>query len=157
MQRWTHAGRRAIHVVGSLTEVPKGVLPNVGVGAEIHHTFTPADVAAFATLTGDTNPLHLDADFCATTVFKRPVVHGILCSALFPTVFGATIPGCVYVSQNLRFHKPIFVGDPLKIRIEVTEVKERVRLLTCATECFNADGEVAISGEAKVLITKLSQ
>ncbi|KDO30561.1 hypothetical protein SPRG_04462 [Saprolegnia parasitica CBS 223.65] len=152
--RAARAGRRYIHVVGRLTEVPAGALPDIGVGAEIHHTFHAHDVEAFATLTGDTNPLHLDPTFCATTPFGKPVVHGILVSSLFPTVFGATMPGSVYVSQSLRFHKPIFVNDPLTIRIEVTQVKARMRLVVCATQCVNKEGEIAISGEAKVLIAK---
>ncbi|OQR89965.1 MaoClike domain containing protein [Thraustotheca clavata] len=151
MYRWQ---RRSIHVLGGLTKVPKGELPAVGTCAEIHHTFTSNDVENFAQLTGDTNPLHLDPIFCTKTQFKKPIVHGILCTSLFPTIFGATLPGSIYVSQSIRFKKPIYVNEPLQIRIEVTQVKERMRLVICNTECFNAQGEVAITGQANVLLPK---
>ncbi|KAF0701381.1 Aste57867_8083 [Aphanomyces stellatus] len=152
--RATDVLRRSICVVGDLTKVAQGTLPTVGTTADIHHTFTPAHVEAFAELSGDSNPLHVDADFAATTTFGKPVVHGILCTSLFPTMFGATFPGSIYVSQSVRFHKPIFVDEPLHAQIEVIQVKERMRLVVCATRCLNSDGDVAISGEAKVLLPK---
>jgi acyl dehydratase len=106
-------------------------------------------------LTGDTNPLHVDAVFAATTTFGKPVVQGILCTSLFPTIFGATFPGAIYVAQDVRFHKPIHVGDAVHAEIEVLQVKTRMRLVVCATRCLDHHGDVAISGEAKVLLPKL--
>ncbi|KAG9405468.1 Ribonuclease P protein subunit p14 [Aphanomyces cochlioides] len=152
--RRTSALRRGIQVLGELTKVPQGALPAVGVTAEIHHTFSAEDVKAFAALSGDTNPLHVDPAFAATTVFGKPVVHGILCTSLFPTMFGATMPGAIYVSQNMRFHKPLYVNEPVRARIEVTQVREFRRFVICSTKCFNKEGDVAISGEAQVMLPK---
>ncbi|CAK4085824.1 unnamed protein product [Aphanomyces euteiches] len=152
--RRTSALRRRIQVLGELTKVPQGALPAVGVTAEIHHTFSVDDVEAFAALSGDTNPLHVDPAFAAKTVFGKPVVHGILCTSLFPTMFGATMPGAIYVSQNVRFHKPLYVNEPVRARIEVTKVRESRRFVVCSTKCFNKEGDVAISGEAQVMLPK---
>ncbi|RHY09042.1 hypothetical protein DYB36_003738 [Aphanomyces astaci] len=134
--------------------VPLGVLPEVGVTASIDHVFHAADVETFAALSGDSNPVHVDAAFAATTTFGKPVVHGILCTSLFPTIFGATFPGAIYVAQDVRYHKPIHVGDLVHAEIEVLQVKARMRLVVCATRCLDRHGDVAISGQAKVLLPK---
>ncbi|ETV77232.1 hypothetical protein H257_08693 [Aphanomyces astaci] len=150
----TRTLRHAIRVVGDLTKVPLGVLPEEGVTASIDHVFHAADVETFAALSGDSNPLHVDAAFAATTTFGKPVVHGILCTSLFPTIFGATFPGAIYVAQDVRYHKPIHVGDLVHAEIEVLQVKARMRLVVCATRCLDRHGDVAISGQAKVLLPK---
>jgi acyl dehydratase len=88
-------------------------------------------------LAGDDNPLHLDAAYAATTPFRSPIVHGLLVSALIPTLFGATVPGAVYVSQALRFRRPVYLDERVVARVTVTAVAPRPRggghLVTCAT------------------------
>lgn len=78
----------------------------------------------FAALTGDTNPIHVDASFAASSPFRRPLAHGLLYAALIPAIFGSVIPGCVYVSQELHFRKPVWVGDAVRARVVVTGVRE---------------------------------
>ncbi|MBC8156475.1 MAG: MaoC family dehydratase [Bacteroidetes bacterium] len=83
------------------------------VGATHRHAFrfSQADVDAFARVTGDNNPLHLDADFAAQTPFKRPIIHGMLGASIFTKVLGTEFPGygSVYLGQTLEFLRPMFV------------------------------------------------
>lgn len=126
----------------------------VGEFAEVAHSFEQEDVNAFADICGDNNPLHVDPSFAATTLFKGPIVHGILVSSLFSTLFGSTVSGSVYVSQDLQFKRPVFVGSTVTARMEVlsTEDKRKGVLLTCSTQCLQEDGKVAVDGRAKVLV-----
>ena len=110
-------------------------LPAVGDYAEIKRRFSASDVDAFAALSGDDNPLHLDEAFASHTRFGTRVVHGILASSLFSTVFGTLYPGATYVSQQLRFVAPIPVGASVVARVEVLRVRPRVRAVTCSTTC----------------------
>ena len=73
--------------------------------------FSQADVADFARVTGDNNPLHLDDDYAATTSFKRPIIHGMLGASVFTKVLGTEFPGygSVYLGQTLEFLRPMFV------------------------------------------------
>jgi len=111
-------------ITGSLRFCARaGVTP--GMFAEVRRVVTAADVAAYAALLGDANPLHLDADFAARTAWGRPIAHGMLTAGLFPTLFGATISGSVYVSQTLRFRRPVYVGDTVVARVTVRSVRTR--------------------------------
>ena len=150
---------------GTLRWDPKVGTLALGMWAEMRKTITRADVAAYAALLGDTNPLHLDAAFAATTQFKRPIAHGMLSAGLIPTVFGAIIPSSVYVSQTLHFRRPVFVGDTVIARIRVTGVKTTpVRggggaqqpLVTCETLVLLDDtGKTALEGESVCLLPPL--
>lgn len=88
----------------------------LGAFAELPRVFTAADVAQFAAVSGDHNPIHTDPAFAATTRFGRCIVHGMLCSSLFSTIFATQIPGSIYVSQSLQFKAPVFVGDAVRAR-----------------------------------------
>ena len=127
---------------------------NVGSYAEVVHTFEQQSVASFAGICGDNNPLHLDKEFASTTIFKQPIVHGILVSSLFSALFGSKIIGSIYVSQSLQFLKPVFVGKSVTARVQVLtlESKKWGTLVTCSTICTLEDGGNAIIGEAKVLV-----
>lgn len=118
----------------------------------LDHTFAPADVADFARLTGDDNPIHTDAAFAATTRFGRPIVHGIFVVAMFARVLGRELPssGAVYVGQDVRFLAPVFVGDPVHIACTVEELldKGRVRVRTVASR---PDGTVCVDGSALLI------
>ena len=133
----------------------------VGNYAEVKHSFDQATVTAFAGICGDNNPLHIDPKFAATTMFKGPIVHGILVSSLFSTLFGRAIHGSVYVSQSLTFRKPVHVGSTVIARMQILEMEERRSglMIKCSTTCTLADGganngAIAVDGEAKVLIPR---
>jgi 3-hydroxybutyryl-CoA dehydratase len=137
--------------------VESGFVPDVGLYCELSHTFSHEEVVQFAILSGDNNPIHTDKAFAEKSIFKGTIVHGILLSSLFSTLFGRTVAGAVYVSQNLNFKRPVPVGAEVTARMEIVkmETKRKGILLTCATTCRigkEEDGTVAIEGEARVLL-----
>jgi acyl dehydratase len=125
----------------------------VGDQAEMTLAVSTDLVTAFVTLSGDRNPIHRDAGFAATTTFGEPIAPGMLTAALVAAVIGSELPGpgCVYLSQSLKFLRPVKLGDTITARVEVVETvrdRNRVRL---RTECANRAGEVVLVGEAWVM------
>lgn len=102
-------------VLGTLRHLP-GAPVQVGQEAWLVRQFTMADVLAFAKLSGDHNPVHVDAAAAARSQFGRCVVHGMLYSSLFSTIFATQVPGCIYLEQSVHFKSPVFVGDAVKAR-----------------------------------------
>ena len=131
---------------------PAGALPAVGDHASRSRAFTPEDVAQFAALVGDRNPIHLDAEAAARTPFGRPIVHGVFVASLISAILGEDLPGpgSIYLSQSLRFEAPVYVGDTVTATAEVTAVRAEKRIVTLRTACVNAAGVCVISGEAIV-------
>ncbi len=86
---------------------------SVGMEASYKKMITDKDILAFAELSGDVNPVHLSDDFAASTIFKRRIAHGFLTGSLFSTVLGTKLPGpgCIYLSQNMKFKAPVYIGD----------------------------------------------
>lgn len=127
-----------------------------GDAAEISKTITDEDVRAFAELTGDRNPVHLDDAYAATTRFGRRIAHGMLGASLISTVLASELPGrgTVYLSQTLRFTAPVFLGDTVTSRVTVTRVREDKPVVTLETVCTNQRGERVVEGEAVVLLPK---
>jgi 3-hydroxybutyryl-CoA dehydratase len=126
----------------------------VGQSAELSKTVTEADVVLFAGVTGDFNPVHIDAVAAAQSPFGERIAHGILSAGFISAVLGMRLPGSgsIYLSQSLRFTKPVRLGDTITARVEVVEVittKRRVRL---ATTCSNQKGETVVDGEAVVMV-----
>ena len=128
----------------------------VGDAAEVSKTITDADVRAFAELTGDRNPVHLDEEFAATTRFGRRIAHGMLGASLISTVLASELPGrgTVYLSQTLRFTAPVFIGDTVTARVAVKHVREDKPVVTLETVCTNQRGERVVEGEAVVLLPR---
>ena len=125
-----------------------------GMSAEHAKTVTDADVVLFAGITGDFNPVHVDAEAAAQSMFGGRIAHGILSAGLISAVIAMKLPGpgTIYLSQSLRFTKPVRIGDTVTARVEVAEVlaaKKRVRLLTV---CRNQKGETVLDGEAMVMV-----
>jgi 3-hydroxybutyryl-CoA dehydratase len=130
-------------------------LPRVGDRAEFEKTVTADDIADFARVTGDTNPLHRDAAYAAKTRFKEPIAHGMLSAGYISAVLGTRLaPSCcaVYVSQSLRFLRPVKVGDTIRAVAEVKGIEPEKRLYTIEPDCFNQNGEPVVRGEAVVLL-----
>lgn len=125
----------------------------VGDTASFTKTLTQHDVSAFAGLTGDFNPIHVDAVHAEASRFGRPLVHGALLCGLISNVLGMQLPGpgALYASQSLRFRQPVFIGDTITAEVEVDERivdRNRVRF---ATRCINQDGDVVAEGESLLL------
>jgi 3-hydroxybutyryl-CoA dehydratase len=127
----------------------------VGDTAELSRTVTDEDVRAFADLTGDHNPVHLDEDYASSTRFGRRVAHGMLTASLISSVLANKLPGegTVYLSQTLKFVAPVYLDDTVTARVTVTDVREDKPLATLETVCVNQRGETLLKGEAVVLFS----
>jgi len=125
----------------------------LGDSAFFQKTITDADVLLFAGVTGDMNPVHINDVYAQTSMFKKRIVHGGLVSSLFSTVLGTQLPGMgtIYLEQNSRFTKPVYLQDTIKAVVEVEEInleKNKVKLKTTA---YNQNGEAVVIGYATVM------
>lgn len=126
---------------------------SIGDGAQIVRTLSLNDIKAFAAVSGDTNPAHLDPQYADQTLFHGVIAHGMWGGALISSVLGNHFPGAgtIYLDQTLHFKKPIRIGDTLTIKVTVIskdDVKKKVEL-NCSIE--NQNGELVLDGVAKVL------
>jgi 3-hydroxybutyryl-CoA dehydratase len=130
-------------------------LPSVGHKASLTRTVTHEDVVAFAHVTGDDQPLHLDDAFAAKTRFGKRIAHGMLSAGHISAVLGTKIaPNAIviYLSQTLQFRRPVAIGDAITAEAEVTAVDVEKRVLTVRTDCTNQAGETVVRGEATVML-----
>lgn len=136
----------------SREDVVAGMTLKVGDSAEVSRTITDEDVRAFAELTGDRNPVHLDEEYAARTRFGRRIAHGMLGASLISAVLANELPGrgTVYLSQTLRFTSPVYIGDTVTARVSVKAVREDKPIITLETVCTNQHGERVVEGEAVV-------
>jgi 3-hydroxybutyryl-CoA dehydratase len=127
--------------------------PCVGETAEITREVTAEEIAAFVALVGDHNPVHSDPAAAGLTPFREPIAPGMWTASLLSAVIGSHLPGpgTIYVSQHLRFRRPVRVGDRITARVEVAEILPRRHRVRLVTTCTNQHGEVVVSGEAWVL------
>jgi acyl dehydratase len=128
----------------------------VNVGDEYREDFSYSQehINEFARLCGDTNPIHLDAAYAATTSFKKPIMHGMIGGSVISRVFGITFHGggFIYVSQYMEFKRPMFVDTAYEIVVTVKEVNREKHIATISTEIFDKDsGKLCIGGQAQLL------
>jgi 3-hydroxybutyryl-CoA dehydratase len=121
---------------------------SIGMSAVFAKTLTDADVVMFAGVSGDTNPVHLNQLFAEGTRFKECVAHGMLSASFISAVLGTRLPGpgCVYLSQSLRFRAPV----------KVDEIDSRKQRITLGTVCKVAD-TVVVDGQAVVMVSSRTQ
>ncbi len=140
-----------------MTEAVLGV--KVGDRAEFEKTVTAEDVARFAESTGDMNPLHRDPEYAAKTRFGECIAHGMLSAGFISAVLGTKLaPDCcvIYLSQSLRFLRPVKIGETIRAVAEVKGTDAQKRIVTVQTDCFNQNGEPVVKGEAVVLLDPIS-
>jgi 3-hydroxybutyryl-CoA dehydratase len=127
---------------------------NIGDSASISKTITDGDIRAFADVTGDHNPVHLDDEYAAKTRFGSRIAHGMLSASLISAVIANQLPGAgsVYLSQTLKFVKPVFPGDTVTARVTVTGIRDDKPIITLETVCVNQHNEPVLKGEAMVLL-----
>lgn len=125
----------------------------LGMSAAVSRTVSEADILMFAGVSGDTNPVHLDQEFAASTMFGGRIAHGMLSAGLISAVFGTRLPGpgCIYLSQNLKFKAPVKIGDTVVARVTVKELKAEKRRAVFSTVC-TVGASVVVDGEAELLI-----
>jgi acyl dehydratase len=123
---------------------------------ELTRRFGEEEVAAFATLIGDDNPIHLDEAYARTTTFGRCIVHGPLYSGLIGAVLGTICPGpgTLLVRQEYRFLRPVYVGDTVTAAVEVSEIDEAKRAIRLDITCCNQDGAVVLAGWADTRVAR---
>jgi 3-hydroxybutyryl-CoA dehydratase len=126
---------------------------SVGATASRTKTISDEDVRAFAQITGDSNSIHLDDAYAASTPFGRRLVHGMLTASLISAVIGNDLPGIgtIYLGQDLKFKAPVFIGDTVTATVEIVKFREDKRITTLRTSCTKADGTLVIEGEAVVI------
>lgn len=129
----------------------------VGRTAELTHVVGAADIEAFAEVSHDTNPVHLDEAYAKTTTFGGRIAHGMLGAAYISAVLGTKLPGpgAIYLSQSLRFRRPVKIGDPVTARVTVKALDEKRGHATLETVC-QVNGKTVIDGEAVVMVARRS-
>lgn len=128
----------------------------VGAEATLRKTITAQDIAAFAQLSGDCNPLHTDPAFCARTSFQKPVAHGMLLGAYVSTLVGTRLPGpgALWAQQSFQWRAPVFAGDEIEVSIRVTRMSASTGAMTVAVRAVNQDGRVVMEGEGVVMLVE---
>lgn len=138
--------------MNSLTHIPFADI-QIGDQRQYSKTLTERDLQLFAETSGDFNPVHLDAEFAATTAFGERIAHGMWSGALISAAIATTLPGpgSIYRSQTLKFSKPVKLGDTITITLTVLDKKERTRLVTLECTGANQRSETVVKGEAEVI------
>lgn len=126
---------------------------SIGMSASVGRTVSEADILMFAGVSGDTNPVHVDGEFAASSMFGQRIAHGMLSAAYISTVFGTKLPGpgCIYLSQSLKFKAPVKIGDTVLATVTVKELNVEKRKALFDTVCTVA-GKVVLEGQAEILV-----
>ena len=126
---------------------------SVGQTASFGKTITEADIVLFAAVTGDTNPMHLNAEYAKDTIFRERIAHGMLAAGLITKVLGTQMPGpgTIYLSQTLKFRAPVRIGETATATVEVLALHPEKHRATLRTVCTVA-GEPVLEGEAYVSV-----
>lgn len=125
----------------------------IGMEAGYSQTVTDADIKAFAGVSGDRNPVHVDEVYAENSRYKKRIAHGLMTASYFSALFGTKIPGegCVYVSQSLNFKRPVYLGDTVTATVEVTSLDRNKRRIFFKTTC-KVKNKVVTDGEAEIFV-----
>lgn len=146
--QWRAGGTVVLRDLGAQV---KPVHIQAGEKAELTRVFTQNDVLAFSELTGDTNPLHLSTDYAQTHRFAKPVVHGALVGGLISALLATKIPGCILLSQELRFFTPLHTGEEVLATAEIVKIKMSIAWI--AVSCvIKENNTVILKGEVRVML-----
>ena len=128
---------------------------SLGQSAEIVRQVSAGDIDAFAAVSGDTTPVHLDEAYAETTAFKARIAHGMLSGAYISAVLGTRLPGtgAIYLSQSLRFRRPVKIGDEVTARVTVEALDETRGQVTFTTVCL-VGGKAVVDGQAVILVPR---
>ena len=125
----------------------------IGQSAAYSKTVTDRDVQMFAAVSGDVNPLHLDADFAAGTRFGERIAHGMLTASFVSAALAMELPGpgCIFMEQSLKFRLPVKIGDEINVRLEVTDKNDRRKSVTLDCKAYNGDEKLVLTGTSVVI------
>lgn len=126
---------------------------SIGMCASYSQTITDADIKAFAGVSGDHNPVHVSDTYASESRFGKRIAHGLISASFFSALFGTKLPGygCVYVSQNLCFKYPVYIGDTVEATVTVKSIDIINRKVMFDTICRVGKKKV-ITGEAEIYI-----
>ena len=126
---------------------------HIGDKASFTKTISESDVYQFAGITGDFNPVHVNAEYASQSVFKERIAHGILITGFISAVLGTKLPGpdTIYLSQQVDFKAPVKIGDTVTAEVEVLEKKDRKKIIRLRTIVKNQLDEIVVDGEAVVM------
>ncbi|WP_082130275.1 MaoC family dehydratase [Kiloniella spongiae] len=129
-----------------------------GMEASFSKTVTEADIVLFAGVSGDTNPVHIDEEAAKKSVFEGRIAHGMLTASYLSTVLGTRLPGpgCIYLSQSLRFKGPVRIGDTVTAIVRVREIMTSKKRVILETLC-QVRGKDVLDGEATVMVSSRDQ
>jgi len=124
----------------------------VGQKAEKEFFVTEEMGQAFAGVSYDENPIHLDEEYAKGTMFGRRIAHGMLSAGFISGMIGMELPGegTIYMKQELTFLRPVYYGDTIRVEIEVTQLQEEKKRAVLSTNCYNQKNEQVIAGQALV-------
>lgn len=125
---------------------------NVGDSYSVEKSFPLEEVKLFSELSLDKNPVHLDSEFSKNTMFKKPIVHGILVSGLISSVIANHLPGpgSIYLGQTLNFKNPVFHDEKVKALVEIEKIREEKGIFYLRTLVYKESGDLAIEGQAVI-------
>jgi 3-hydroxybutyryl-CoA dehydratase len=125
----------------------------IGMSASYSQTITDGDIKAFAGISGDRNPVHVDEDYAEQSRYKKRIAHGMMTASYFSALFGTKIPGegCVYVAQSLKFKRPVYMGDTVSATVEVTQIDLDKKRVFFKTIC-KVKNKIVTDGEAEIFI-----
>ncbi len=128
----------------------------MGMKRSFSKTITESDLFAFAGITGDMNPVHMNSEYAKTTRFGERIAHGMLTASFFSTIVGMCLTGAdaIYLGQNLEFRLPVKIGDTITATGEVTKIVPEKRIIHVYMTATNQRKEVVVCGEGKVMATK---
>ena len=135
-----------------LTSIPIEKI-QIGMRASYSQTITDADIKAYAGLSGDHNPVHVNEEYAAESRYGRRLAHGLMSVGFFSALFGMRLPGpgCVYVSQNIKFKRPVYIDDTVTAVAEVTDVCIDKKRVFFSTTCY-VKNKIVITGDAEIYI-----
>lgn len=128
----------------------------IGQSASFTKTVTEADCYNYAGVSGDFNPAHINEAYAEKTFFKSRIAHGMLGAGFISAVLGTKLPGpgTIYMSQDLKFLKPVYFGDTITAECTVDEIIKEKNRVVLKTVCINQKGEIVIDGKALVMAPK---
>lgn len=125
----------------------------VGQKVQIEKIFSLEEVIDYAKLTGDNNPLHVDSEYAKESRFGENIVHGMFVMGVISKILGTVLPGngTIYLGQDVRFKKPVYVNQKVIIQVEITQIEEERNLIYLSTSVWDTEGRCLVEGNAKVL------
>ncbi len=129
---------------------------SIGQTASFSKLVEEQDIRMFSAISGDVNPVHLDEEFAAGTMFRGRIAHGALTGAIISAALAMELPGpgTIYLGQTLRFTRPVKIGDRITAHLEVIGKRDDKKIITVACEVTNQDGKSVANGEAQVMASR---